>query len=48
MLEGDWSNREIPQYFEGMKSVGQDDENGHKVEIVSSNSDNTLSNKKEI
>ena len=35
-------------YFKGMKSVGQDDENGHKIEILSSNSDNTLSNKKEI
>ena len=29
-------------------SVGQDDENGHKVEIISTNSDNVLSNKKEI
>ena len=35
-------------YFKAMKSVGQDDENGHKIEILSSNSDNTLSNKKEI
>ena len=37
LLEGDWTNKEIPQYFEGMKSVGQDDENGHKVEISSRN-----------
>ena len=37
VLEGDWTDKEIPQYFEGMKSVGQDDENGHKVEIVSQN-----------
>ena len=38
LLEGDWSNREIPhEYFEGMKSVGQDDENGHKIEILSKN-----------
>ena len=36
LLEGDWTNREIPQYFEGMKSVGQDDINGHKIEILSS------------
>ena len=28
-----WRNIE---YFEGMKSVGQDDENGHKIEILSS------------
>ena len=48
LLEGDWTNKEIPQYFEGMKSVGQDDVNGHKVEIVSTNSDESLSNKKEI
>ena len=38
MLEGDWTNREIPsEYFEGMKSCGQDDENGHKIEILSQN-----------
>ena len=37
LLEGDWTNREIPSYFEGMKSVGQDNENGHKIEILSQN-----------
>ena len=38
VLKGDWTNKEIPQsYFEGMKSVGQDDENGHKIEILSQN-----------
>ena len=37
ILEGDWSDRETPPYFEGMKSVGQDDENGHKIEILSRN-----------
>ena len=37
ILEGDWTDKEIPQYFEGMKSVGQDDVNGHKVEVVSQN-----------
>lgn len=38
VLEGDWTNRELPtSYFEGMKSVGQDDENGHKIEILSNN-----------
>lgn len=35
-------------YFKGMKSVGQNDADGHKIEILSSNSDDTLSNKKEI
>lgn len=38
ILEGDWTNKEIPPYFEGMKSVGQDDENGHKIEILSQSS----------
>ena len=37
LLEGDWTNREVPEYFEGMKSVGQDDVNGHKIEILSQN-----------
>lgn len=37
ILEGDWTNKEIPQYFEGMKSVGQDNVNGHKIEILSNN-----------
>lgn len=37
ILEGDWTDKEIPPYFEGMKSVGQDDENGHKIEILSRN-----------
>ena len=37
VLEGDWTNKPIPQYFEGMKSVGQDDVNGHKIEILSKN-----------
>lgn len=36
LLKGDWTNREVPLYFEGMKSVGQDDVNGHKIEILSS------------
>ncbi len=37
ILEGDWTGKEIPQYFEGMKSVGQDEVNGHKVEVISQN-----------
>lgn len=35
IFEGDWTNKEIPSYFVGMKSVGQDDVNGHKIEILS-------------
>lgn len=38
MFEGDCSNKELPNdFFEGMKSVGQDNENGHKIEILSQN-----------
>ena len=38
LLEGDWTNKEIPnKYFEGIKSVGQDDENGHNIEVFSEN-----------
>lgn len=49
ILEGDWTDKEIPkEYFKGMQSVGQDDENGHKIEILSQNADRTQQNKKEI
>ena len=34
-LEGDWTNKEIPPYFEGMKSVGECEDN--KLEILSRN-----------
>jgi hypothetical protein len=34
VLEGDWTNKEIPPYFEGMKSVGECEDN--KLEILSS------------
>lgn len=37
VLEGDYSNKPIPLHFEGMKSVGQDGENSHKIEILSNN-----------
>ena len=40
LLEGDWTDKEIPQYFEGMKSVGECED----LEVTSSNSDGTLSN----
>ena len=46
MLEGDWTNKEIPPYFEGMKSVGECEDN--KIEILSQNADRTQQNKKEI
>ena len=47
LLEGDWTDKELPKYFEGMKSVGQDDENGHKIEILSRN-DKLIINKDKL
>ena len=35
ILEGDWTNRPIPQYFEGMKSVGEKADGNHKISISS-------------
>ena len=35
LLEGDWTDKEIPEYFEGMKSVGELEDN--KIEIKSQN-----------
>lgn len=32
ILEGDWTNKEISEYFEGIKSVGEDD---NKISILS-------------
>ena len=37
VLEGDWTNKPIPQYFEGMKSVGEKEDGNHKIEILSRN-----------
>ena len=46
LLEGDWTSKKIPEYFEGMKSVCELNDN--KIEIVSSNFNNMLLDKKEI
>ena len=35
VLEGDWTNKPIPQYFEGMKSVGEKEDGNHKISILS-------------
>ena len=35
LLEGDYTNKPIPSYFEGMKSVGECEDN--KIEIISKN-----------
>ena len=40
VLEGDWTNREIPSYFEGMKSSFEEkvnDEGKYEIEILSNN-----------
>lgn len=36
VLEGDWTNKPIPQYFEGLKSVGEKEDGNHKISILSS------------
>lgn len=35
ILEGDWTNKPIPQYFEGLKSVGEKENGNHKINISS-------------
>ena len=35
ILEGDWTNKPIPQYFEGLKSIGEKEDGNHKIEILS-------------
>ena len=35
LLEGDYTNKPIPQYFEGMKSVGEKKDGNHKISISS-------------
>ena len=41
VLEGDWTNKEIPPYFESMKSVGECE--GNKFEILSQNKNFAIS-----
>lgn len=33
VLEGDWANKPIPQYFEGLKSLGESEQEGDKYKI---------------
>ena len=35
ILKGDWTNREIPNYFEGLMSVGQNRNGNHSIQISS-------------
>ena len=38
IIEGDWTNKPIPQYFEGLKSIGEKEDGNHKISISSNNS----------
>ena len=44
ILEGDWTNRPIPQYFQGLKSVGEKEDGNHKISIASFNNGNVIVN----
>ena len=47
VLEGDWTNKPIPQYFEGLKSVGEKEDGNHKISISSTkNGLNLIKNSK--
>lgn len=35
ILEGDWTNKPIPQYFQGLKSIGEKEDGNHKISISS-------------
>ncbi|MBQ8997177.1 MAG: hypothetical protein IJ086_00625 [Clostridium sp.] len=37
VLEGDWSDKEIPEYFEGIKSVGELEDNKLNIESIGEN-----------
>ena len=34
-MEGDWTNKPLPQYFKGLKSVGEKEDGNHKISISS-------------
>lgn len=45
VLEGDWTNKPIPQYFEGLKSLGESEQEGDKYKIsILSRTRNLLDN----
>ena len=35
LLEGNWTNKPIPQYFQGLKSIGEKEDGNHKISISS-------------
>lgn len=47
LLEGDWTDKEVPSYFEGLQSSFEENKEGskYKIEILSRNEDETKSNK---
>ena len=44
LLEGNYTNKPIPQYFEGLKSVGEKEDGNHKFSIASFNNGNVIVN----
>ena len=44
LLEGDYTNKPIPQYFKGLKSVGEKEDGNHKFSIASFNNGNVIVN----
>ena len=44
LLEGNYTNKPIPQYFEGLKSVGEKENGNHKFSIASFNNGNVIVN----
>ena len=42
LLEGDWTNKEIPRYFKGMKSVGQKESGESNLDIISLPNENLV------
>lgn len=39
IIEGDWTNKELPKYFKGMKSVGEKSDGSNSIDVI-----NTLTN----
>lgn len=35
LIEGDYTNKPLPQYFEGLKSIGEKEDGNHKISILS-------------
>lgn len=44
LLEGDYTNKPTPHFFEGIKSVGEKEDRNHKINISSENNGNIIIN----